>query len=775
MGGNFKVRCVDTVSNRYFTNGKIYEVKDGVLTWNDGDTSEELNSLEDIQRCLGSKFELVNENSSETIHIFTRKNRVVATITKGDQKFTQSVSLKKMNYDFKAAVKKVIDLLMDKFEVREIGAVPVGNGNFKSGDKVKIIDATNGAHGADGATGVIIVTPKDGTSHSGLSDSDKGIWVRLDNGQLWKIGINSKLELIGISSFRIVKQDKYEVGDKVKVRKDLRAGMKIKYGIVAEMEKLAGQIVTIERIWERDGYRIKEESYSWHPDCFEGKVIEDTVKEEAHLTAEDFKVGDRVKALVEVGRSHTKDAEGEVIGFSNVKFSEKVRIEVRFDKNILGGTFNCPADSHVWNVEPQNLEKIAVNDTPSFDWTSFKSGKFAVHCDTEEKAREFLKEAGEHDVRWNSGEITSKRFIWIYREQTCYKTWPEKGQGLLQSRANDADLPKIIDYAPSKPTVKEVKRPANVGEWIKIVNSDVRDKRTNNGEIYEVVLSSPGRGVRVKHPSYGKIGLWEYEYVVLDNYTPDTTPIDSNPEPEQPISSSGMREVKRPAKSGEYVKVVNAFNIPETDGKDEYANGDVLKIIRVTGSQARYAEGMADDGKDHVLLHSEYVVLENFDYSVFPKNEPFKKAKIGDKIKVVKDATYHVPKITIGDVQTVDWIGNDVVGTSAGNAYYDTNQEYIIIEEAQAAPAPEAAPVINIGDTVKVTDNGKTCSLYDGFINKYAPSFFGKFLKGYSPMNGDTGVVVGKGLHDFGGTYYVVLANSKAFCISGKGIQKVRN
>lgn len=82
-------------------------------------------------------------------------------------------------------------------------------------------------------------------------------------------------------------------------------------------------------------------------------------------------------------------------------------------------------------------------------------------------------------------------------------------------------------------------------------------------------------------------------------------------------------EVKRKAKIGEYVKVVNAKPaIPS------YKNGDIFKVTYVTTSGCICKNSDGDTG----LWHEEYVVLENYK----PEKEPEKKDKIcvGDTVKV---------------------------------------------------------------------------------------------------------------------------------------------
>jgi hypothetical protein len=69
--------------------------------------------------------------------------------------------------------------------------------------------------------------------------------------------------------------------------------------------------------------------------------------------------------------------------------------------------------------------------------------------------------------------------------------------------------------------VREVKRPAKAGEWVKIVRGD---GRYFEGEIYKTEAAVPETGgCRIKHPkgtSDGCAYLFYSEYVVLENYQP---------------------------------------------------------------------------------------------------------------------------------------------------------------------------------------------------------------------------------------------------------------
>lgn len=87
---------------------------------------------------------------------------------------------------------------------------------------------------------------------------------------------------------------------------------------------------------------------------------------------------------------------------------------------------------------------------------------------------------------------------------------------------------------------------------------------------------------------------------------------------------NGVREVKRKAKVGEYIKIVDAYPwmIP-------YKNGDIFKVISTDKSGVVIEK---DGTPVTAAWHREYVVLENYK----PEKEPEKKDEIcvGDTVKV---------------------------------------------------------------------------------------------------------------------------------------------
>lgn len=89
----------------------------------------------------------------------------------------------------------------------------------------------------------------------------------------------------------------------------------------------------------------------------------------------------------------------------------------------------------------------------------------------------------------------------------------------------------------------------------------------------------------------------------------------------------GVREVKRKAKVGEYVKVVNAkhFIVP-------YKNGDIFKVTYVTASGCICKNSDRDTG----LWHEEYVVLENYKPEEKVQEEDDSEIHVGDMVEVTR-------------------------------------------------------------------------------------------------------------------------------------------
>ena len=136
-----------------------------------------------------------------------------------------------------------------------------------------------------------------------------------------------------------------------------------------------------------------------------------------------------------------------------------------------------------------------------------------LHCYIDSGVRHYLKHISGH-----TDERHDRSFIW----NLLCAVWTQR------NRPEMIDLPfagKKVEPAPSE--VREVKRPAKVGEWIKIVRTEDCEGEYQIGDACQVVEKC-GSGCFAKtrgtHPcnrgpntSY----LTKREYVVLEGYDPD--------------------------------------------------------------------------------------------------------------------------------------------------------------------------------------------------------------------------------------------------------------
>lgn len=88
---------------------------------------------------------------------------------------------------------------------------------------------------------------------------------------------------------------------------------------------------------------------------------------------------------------------------------------------------------------------------------------------------------------------------------------------------------------------------------------------------------------------------------------------------------NGVREVKRKAKVGEYVKVVDAHPFFDT-----YKNGDILKVI-CTSNAGCFCQ---KTDVECFLWHIEYVVLENYKPEEKAQKEDDSEIHVGDMVEV---------------------------------------------------------------------------------------------------------------------------------------------
>lgn len=98
-----------------------------------------------------------------------------------------------------------------------------------------------------------------------------------------------------------------------------------------------------------------------------------------------------------------------------------------------------------------------------------------------------------------------------------------------------------------------------------------------------------------------------------------------------------VREVKREAKAGEYIKIVNVY------GGDSYKIGDIFKVKECTafdGDVRVYCDGKGNTGMQghHYIEDDEYVVLENYKPYKITLSEFFNtKGKYAVRLRTVED------------------------------------------------------------------------------------------------------------------------------------------
>ncbi len=120
-----------------------------------------------------------------------------------------------------------------------------------------------------------------------------------------------------------------------------------------------------------------------------------------------------------------------------------------------------------------------------------------------------------------------------------------------------------------------------------------------------------------------------------------------------------FREVKCPAKVGEYIKIVK----PPMVSFDEYEEGDILKVVQYTkGNLPHDCRAYYKDEPFKYAAYDEYVVLEGYVPPVETvKDEPVAKFKVGDRVKCIDSVGFNERvKDSHGTVRDVnpdgDWV-----------------------------------------------------------------------------------------------------------------------
>ena len=213
-----------------------------------------------------------------------------------------------------------------------------------------------------------------------------------------------------------------------------------------------------------------------------------------------FKIGDRVVATVPVGCKNAEDQHGIEIGFNGIDIS------VEFDKDIGGHTYGeqkrgrNAKDGYGWFVLPRNL-KLETN--------RFKAGQiYRVGIGIEEESGNIIKITSVSDdvayktLRGKGVSDESFSDDSTFASSLTLLTGPEIGKAIKKYDT---------EHAEKKSEYNEVKRPAKVGDTIKILEDNCG--KVKPGTVWKVKSIESNGDLRITHKD--DYLIWDCRH---DNY-----------------------------------------------------------------------------------------------------------------------------------------------------------------------------------------------------------------------------------------------------------------
>ena len=173
---------------------------------------------------------------------------------------------------------------------------------------------------------------------------------------------------------------------------------------------------------------------------------------------------------------------------------------------------------------------------------------------------------------------------------------------------------------------------------------------------------------------------------------------------ERLIDNGEVKEVKREAKVGEYIKIVKAYL---TGGK--YDDGDILKVVKTFPKSILSLGYVRCEGiGDHNIVNSEYVVLENYNPIKIVKQDKY---EVGDKVKIVDKWNINTCQATngamdkwLGKVMTVKTVGFDTyrMEEDAGWLWNNACIEGKVVVDSSFKKEVKDEPKFKVGDVVEI-------------------------------------------------------------------------
>ncbi len=208
----------------------------------------------------------------------------------------------------------------------------------------------------------------------------------------------------------------------------------------------------------------------------------------------EFKVGDRVKVVARCDGRDLIGKTGKVVVVDNTDYN--LPIGVQFDERIDVG-HNCDNNGvwgYCWWCESSSLEL---------------ESKYADRIIFRDYATILIKDGKRYVTKCEAGDTYDR----------------EKGLLVALAKANGynfndiQEMLKNAEIQGEDKQVREVKRHAKVGEYIKIINAINTFGHYTNGDIFKVIGYHLDNAVLVNKKRC--VQIFPKEYVVLENYKPN--------------------------------------------------------------------------------------------------------------------------------------------------------------------------------------------------------------------------------------------------------------
>lgn len=279
--------------------------------------------------------------------------------------------------------------------------------NVKIGMKVVPFQKTVGEKGLENSYGWQMA--KRNNQHFLYIIADRGGYFSLSKDKDTDTG-----DWFNAEDFNLYYETKYQIGDGVKIRKDLvtnyeytMENSKGSNRIAYDMGQYFGKEAQITNILGGE-YKLNIDNSQW---SWTDEMFEDVEERKNDMK---YKVGDRVIVTYH-GIFNIKNEKGIIKKVDK----ENKNYVVHFDNNIEGWEdkeLNIPDG---YGLYVKNKDIVGLDNV---SWIErFKKGDFVINCQTENEANELMEILHKEGVKWCSGDSLLKILNYsAYKNNTCY-------------------------------------------------------------------------------------------------------------------------------------------------------------------------------------------------------------------------------------------------------------------------------------------------------------------------------------------------------------------